>query len=46
MAETQSILRYASSRSLVMFDELGRGTSGTDGLAIGESCPVQDVNDK
>ncbi|KAL9617271.1 MAG: hypothetical protein Q9160_007952 [Pyrenula sp. 1 TL-2023] len=38
MLETAAILKNATSRSLVVMDEVGRGTTPEDGTAIGYAC--------
>jgi DNA mismatch repair protein MutS len=43
MVETAAILNQASARSLVILDEIGRGTATFDGLSIAMAC-VEHLN--
>jgi len=38
MLETATILRHATRRSFVIMDEVGRGTTSLDGIAIAFAC--------
>lgn len=44
MNETNQALRYATEKSLLLFDEIGRGTATYDGMALAEAI-IEHVHD-
>ncbi|WP_407392121.1 DNA mismatch repair protein MutS [Carnobacterium jeotgali] len=45
MMEANEALRYASKNSLILFDEIGRGTATYDGMALAEAI-IEHIHEK